>query len=54
MKGQHEPLRGAIRFSGKVSISCSACSTHHDVPYVETEMKLQRNLFDFSQTLQPC
>jgi len=25
--------RGEIRFSGRVSISCSACGTSHDVPY---------------------
>jgi len=26
--------RGEIRYSGRVNISCSACSTRHDVPYV--------------------
>jgi len=36
MTGQHETMKtgGEIRCSGRVSISCSACGTRHDVPYV--------------------
>jgi len=37
MTGQHETsmkTRGEIRCSEMVSISCSACGTRHDVPYV--------------------
>jgi len=37
MTGQHEPLwktSGEIRCSGRVSISCTACGTRHNIPYV--------------------
>jgi len=37
MTGQHDismKTRGEIRCSGRVSISCSAYGTRHDVPYV--------------------
>jgi len=32
--GTSMKTRGEIRCSGRVCISCSACGTHHDVPYV--------------------
>jgi len=34
MTVQHEPLRKPEVKSGRVSISCSACGTRHDGPYV--------------------